>query len=126
MILNQFTRGEQVTGLVWLAVGALTSLVLEVVYLTARLPLPDGASVAFPITIVVAWWFNGVLTRTARLWSDNPYIGLVPLAAWLLGYLAFALGAAVTGDMWLANNILSLLLLMAGIGGGFFPFFKQK
>ena len=77
MILNQFTRGEQVTGLVWLAVGALTSLVLEVVYLTARLPLPDGASVAFPITIVVAWWFNGVLTRTARLWSDNAYIGPV-------------------------------------------------
>ncbi|KXU18401.1 hypothetical protein HMPREF2724_00300 [Corynebacterium sp. HMSC071F07] len=126
MILNEYSRGEQITGLAWLCLGALTSLVLEVVYLTARLPLPGGTSVAFPITIVLAWWFNTVLTRTARLWSDNSYIGLVPLAAWLLGYFAFVLGAVVTGDMWLANNILSLLLLIAGIGGGIFPFFAQK
>ncbi|AMO90817.1 hypothetical protein HMPREF3169_09230 [Corynebacterium sp. HMSC08C04] len=126
MILNEYSRGEQITGLAWLCLGALTSLVLEVVYLTARLPLPGGTSVAFPITIVLAWWFNTVLTRTARLWSDNAYIGLVPLAAWLLGYFAFVLGAVVTGDMWLANNILSLLLLIAGIGGGIFPFFAQK
>ena len=126
MILNEYSRGEQITGLAWLGLGALTSLVLEVVYLTARLPLPGGTSVAFPITIVLAWWFNTVLTRTARLWSDNAYIGLVPLAAWLLGYFAFVLGAVVTGDMWLANNILSLLLLIAGIGGGIFPFFAQK
>lgn len=126
MILNEYSRGEQITGLAWLCLGALTSLVLEVVYLTARLPLPGGTSVAFPITIVLAWWFNTVLTRTARLWSDNAYIGLVPLAAWLLGYFAFVLGAVVSGDMWLANNILSLLLLIAGIGGGIFPFFAQK
>lgn len=126
MILNEYSRGEQITGLAWLCLGALTSLVLEVVYLTARLPLPGGTSVAFPITIVLAWWFNTVLTRTARLWSDNAYIGIVPLAAWLLGYFAFVLGAVVTGDMWLANNILSLLLLIAGIGGGIFPFFAQK
>nr|WP_141748283.1 MULTISPECIES: hypothetical protein [Corynebacterium] len=125
-MLNEYSRGEQITGLAWLCLGALTSLVLEVVYLTARLPLPGGTSVAFPITIVLAWWFNTVLTRTARLWSDNSYIGLVPLAAWLLGYFAFVLGAVVTGDMWLANNILSLLLLIAGIGGGIFPFFAQK
>ncbi|MCG7247742.1 hypothetical protein QP414_05405 [Corynebacterium simulans] len=125
-MLNEYSRGEQITGLAWLCLGALTSLVLEVVYLTARLPLPGGTSVAFPITIVLAWWFNTVLTRTARLWSDNAYIGLVPLAAWLLGYFAFVLGAVVTGDMWLANNILSLLLLIAGIGGGIFPFFAQK
>nr|WP_275437229.1 hypothetical protein [Corynebacterium simulans] len=124
--MNEYSRGEQITGLAWLCLGALTSLVLEVVYLTARLPLPGGTSVAFPITIVLAWWFNTVLTRTARLWSDNAYIGLVPLAAWLLGYFAFVLGAVVTGDMWLANNILSLLLLIAGIGGGIFPFFAQK
>nr|WP_311518140.1 hypothetical protein [uncultured Corynebacterium sp.] len=125
-MLNEYSRGEQIAGLAWLCLGALTSLVLEVVYLTARLPLPGGTSVAFPITIVLAWWFNTVLTRTARLWSDNAYIGLVPLAAWLLGYFAFVLGAVVTGDMWLANNILSLLLLIAGIGGGIFPFFAQK
>ena len=99
---TDFSRGEQVTGLVWLAIGALLSVFLEVIYLTARIPLSNGASVAFPITIVIAWWFNSVLTRTARLWSRTPV------------------------DTLLANNILSLLLLLAGIGGGVWPFFKQK
>ena len=126
MIINQFTRGERVTGLVWLTVGALTSLVLEVVYLTARLPLPDGASVAFPITIVVAWWFNGVLTRTARLWSENPYIAGLPGLAWVAGFLAFMLGAAIGDGSLLANNILSLLLFAAGIAGSVWPFFASE
>ena len=49
---TDFSRGEQVTGLIWLSLGALLSLFLEVIYLTARIPLADGASIAFPITIV--------------------------------------------------------------------------
>ena len=36
---TDFSRGEQVTGLVWLAIGALLSVFLEVIYLTARIPL---------------------------------------------------------------------------------------
>ncbi|MCZ9296332.1 hypothetical protein [Corynebacterium yonathiae] len=123
---TDFSRGEQVTGLVWLGFGALLSVFLEVIYLTARIPLSDGASVAFPITIVIAWWFNSVLTRTARLWSPAPMVGAIPLIVWGLGFFAFMLLVPMTGDMLLANNILSLLLLLAGIGGGVWPFFKQK
>ena len=39
-IRTDFSRAEQVGGLAWLVLGALSSLTLEVVYLTARLPWP--------------------------------------------------------------------------------------
>lgn len=125
-IRTDFSRGEQIGGLVWLVVGALCSLTLEVVYLTARVPWFDGASVAFPITILIAFWFNGVLTRTARLWSENPYIAGVPGLAWVAGFLAFMLGAAFGEGSLLANNILSLLLFAVGIAGSVWPFFASE
>lgn len=101
---TDFSRGEQVTGLVWLAIGALLSVFLEVIYLTARIPLSNGASVAFPITILLAWWFNSVLTRTARLWSPAPLVGAIPLIVWCLGFFAFMLLVPMTGDMLLADR----------------------
>lgn len=125
-IRTDFSRGEQVGGLVWLVLGALCSLTLEVVYLTARVPWFDGASVAFPITILIAFWFNGVLTRTARLWSENPYIAGLPGLAWVAGFVAFMLGAAIGDGSLLANNILSLLLFAAGIAGSVWPFFASE
>ncbi|MDK8475595.1 MULTISPECIES: hypothetical protein [unclassified Corynebacterium] len=121
-----FSRGEQVTGLIWLSLGALLSLFLEVIYLTARIPLADGASIAFPITILIAAAFNVVLTRTARLWSDRTYITAIPTIVWGLGFFALMLLVPITGDVIVGNNILSLLLLLAGIGGGVWPFLKQK
>lgn len=110
----------------WLVVGALCSLTLEVVYLTVRVPWFDGTSMAFPITILIAFWFNGVLTRTARLWSENPYIAGVPGLAWVAGFLAFMLGAAFGEGSLLANNILSLVLFAAGIAGSVWPFFASE
>lgn len=123
---TDFSRGEQVTGLIWLSLGALLSLFLEVIYLTARIPLADGASIAFPITILIAAVFNVVLTRTARLWSDSTYIAAIPLTVWGLGFFGLMLLVPITGDVIVGNNILSLLLLLAGIGGGVWPFLKQK
>lgn len=123
---TDFSRGEQVTGLIWLSLGALLSLFLEVIYLTARIPLADGASIAFPITILIAAAFNVVLTRTARLWSDSTYIAAIPLIVWDLGFFGLMLLVPITGDVIVGNNILSLLLLLAGIGGGVWPFLKQK
>lgn len=123
---TDFSRGEQVTGLIWLSLGALLSLFLEVIYLTVRIPLADGASIAFPITIVIAAAFNVVLTRTARLWSDSTYIAAIPLIVWGLGFFGLMLLVPITGDVIVGNNILSLLLLLAGIGGGVWPFLKQK
>ena len=125
-IRTDFSRSEQIGGLVWLILGALCSLTLEVVYLTARVPWFDGASVAFPITILIAFWFNGVLTRTARLWSENPYIAGLPGLAWVAGFLAFMLGAAIGDGSLLPNNILSLLLFAAGIAGSVWPFFASE
>lgn len=123
---TDFSRGEQVTGLIWLSLGALLSLFLEVIYLTARIPLADGASIAFPITILIAAAFNVVLTRTARLWSDSTYIAAIPLIVWGLGFFGLMLLVPITGDVIVGNNILSLLLLLAGIGGSVWPFLKQK
>ena len=96
---TDFSRGEQVTGLVWLAIGALLSVFLEVIYLTARIPLSNGASVAFPITILLAWWFNSVLTRTARLWSPAPMVGAIPLIVWCLGSVSYTHLTLPTSDL---------------------------
>lgn len=123
---TNFTRGEQVAGLIWLSLGALLSLFLEVIYLTARIPLANGASIAFPITIVIAAAFNVVLTRTARLWSDSTYIAAIPLIVWGLVFFALMLLVPITGDVIVGNNILTLFLFLAGMGGGVWPFLKQK
>ncbi|MBK4137114.1 hypothetical protein GWO52_01190 [Corynebacterium macginleyi] len=123
---TNFSRGEQVAGLIWLSLGALLSLFLEVIYLTARIPLANGASIAFPVTIVIAAAFNVVLTRTARLWSDSTYIAAIPLIVWVLVFFALMLLVPITGDVIVGNNILSLFLFLAGMGGGVWPFLKQK
>ncbi|MBK4156465.1 hypothetical protein GWO69_03105 [Corynebacterium macginleyi] len=123
---TNFSRGEQVAGLIWLSLGALLSLFLEVIYLTARIPLANGASIAFPITIVIAAAFNVVLTRTARLWSDSTYIAAIPLIVWVLVFFALMLLVPITGDVIVGNNILSLFLFLAGMSGGVWPFLKQK
>src|SRR5690625_7490334 len=75
----EFSRAEAVGGLVWLSVGALLSLVLEVVYLGAYLTMPNGVRIAFPLTVAIAWWFNKVLTNTARLWRPNVVIAAIAL-----------------------------------------------
>ena len=70
-VRDDFSQGEAIAGLVWLSVGALVSLVLEVVYLNW-------------IWVVVALLFNAVLTKTARLWSDT--WALAPLSVWAVSY----------------------------------------
>lgn len=122
----EFSRGEAVSGLLWLSVGALLSLVLEVVYLGAYITLPSGMRIAFPITILIAWWFSKVLTKTARLWTPNPLIAAVPLIVWVLGFFAFLVIGSTTGDQWLGSNIRTVALLFAGIIGGVWPFVVSK
>lgn len=118
---EDYSRGEQATGLAWLSLGALFSLLLEVVYLGTWIgPVP------FPYTIVVAFFFNIVLTRTAKLWTDSFLIALIPLAVWGLGFFALMFGVEITGDMLLANNIRTVLLLFAGVAGGLVPLLRAK
>lgn len=103
VVRDDFSRGEAVAGLVWLSVGALVSLALEVVYLSW-------------IWAVVALLFNAVLTKTARLWSQT--WALAPLGVW--GCAFFISLAVLPPTSW------SLVLLAAGIVGGVWPLVRRK
>ncbi|APT92825.1 membrane protein [Corynebacterium phocae] len=118
--------GEKITALVWLSLGAVMSLLLEVIYLRARLPLGGGHTVAFPITIAVAFAFNMVLTKTARLWSSHPAIGAVPLSVWTVGFCGFFLAGDLGSVQALGASAWAAGLFMAGILGGVWPFFSEK
>lgn len=126
VLRTNFSRGEAIGGVIWLSVGALFSLVMEVVYLGARLDIPGIGSVPFPWTIVAAWLFNGVLTKTARLWSTRAWVALVPLAVWLIGFFGFLLLPGLSGDQLLGINMRTIVLLMAGIAGGVWPLIRLK
>ena len=103
VVRDDFSRGEAVAGLVWLSVGALVSLALEVVYLNW-------------IWAVVALLFNAVLTKTARLWSET--WALAPLGVW--GCVFFISLAVLPPTGW------SLVLFVAGIVGGVWPLVRRK
>lgn len=114
-----FSRAEQAFGLFWLSLGALVSLLLEIVYLGTWIgPVP------VPYTIIIAFFFNQVLTKTARLWNQKVLIALIPLIVWGLGYFLFTLGEGVTGDQLLGSNLRSLVLLFAGVAGGVWPIIR--
>lgn len=121
VIRDSFSRGEQIGGLVWLSIGASIALILEVVYLGARVDLPGGASVAVPWTIAVAALLNAVFTRTARLWSPRRWVALVPLVVWCAGFLVFLALPHMSGDQLLGSNLRTIALLVAGVAGGLWP-----
>lgn len=125
-VRTDFARGEAIGGLVWLSIAALISVMLEVVYLGTWVALPDGARIAVPYTIVLAFLFNLVLTRTGKLWTTNPAFALVPLYAWTGGFLLLMFGPAITGDQLVASSIRSVGLLLAGIAGGIWPLLRSK
>ncbi|MFC6146355.1 hypothetical protein [Corynebacterium nasicanis] len=123
---TDFSRGEAVGGLVWLSVAALIAVLLQVVYLGTWVTLPGGARLAVPYTIPLAFLFNMVLTRTARLWNPEPLVAAIPLYVWLAGYGALMMGVVVTGDQLLGSNIRAVLLLFAGVAGGVWPLVRGK
>ena len=103
VVRDDFSRGEAVAGLVWLSVGALVSLALEVVYLNW-------------IWAVVALLFNAVLTKTARLWSQTG----APAPLGVGGGAFFISLAMLPPTGW------SLVLFVAGIVGGVWPMVRRK
>lgn len=121
-----FSRGEAVLGLVWLSMGMILALVLEVVYLNARIPLPAGGSVLFPVTILLAWWWNKATSATALLWDRRPAIAAIPLAVWLLGYVLIAAVLPAGGLQLMSNSILVLALGFSGFLGGVWPIVYSK
>ena len=109
IVRDDFTRAEAVWGIIWLSIGAAVSALLEAVYLGSTV-----FGVPLPLAIPIAFLFNGVLTRTARLWTRRRLIVLVPLAVWLAAFSASAYAL-------LPINILPLLLMVAGLAGGVWP-----
>ena len=122
VVCDTFSRGEAAGAMVWLGIGALISLLLEVVYLNARV-----GTVPMPVTVLVAFGFNLVLTKTARLWSrGRAWVAYVPLAVWTVGFFALMFALPAAGPRLVPDNILTLLLLFAGIMGGVWPMFRVK
>ena len=124
---EEFARGEVATGIAWLSVAALVSLVLEVVYLGARIDV-GGISIPVPWTIVAAYVFNLIITRTAMLWTDRRNIALIPMWTWIAGYvfLWFWTTLPFGGDQVMGEWARTLLLLVAGIVGGGWPLRRRK
>ncbi|WP_295642586.1 hypothetical protein [uncultured Corynebacterium sp.] len=116
------TRGEKISGIVWLTIGALAGLFISVLYLGTRFTI-GGTSWPLPWTIVFAGWFNSVISRTAMLWTPNRAIAGIPVMVWLIGFvvlsawpfLPFAKSVLVPSTLW------SMLVLVVGLAGGMWP-----
>lgn len=91
---DDFSRGEVVQAFVWMCIFAAIAVMLQVGYFWA------------PLAIVFAGWFNAVLRRTAKLWTPNPWIQLVPLGVWVVGFWM------IVGK---GPSISEMLLLLVGI-----------
>lgn len=117
----RFPRGEIAVALVWLSIGAVISVLLEVVYLGTWWTVPGGLRIPAPWTILVAFFFTRVLSRTALLWTKRLAIAAIPAWVWLLGYLSLTFLQPVTGDILFPSDVRSILLLLAGLAGGAWP-----
>ncbi|MDO4908264.1 MAG: hypothetical protein Q3962_00215 [Corynebacterium sp.] len=115
--------GEIALALVWICIGALVSVLLEVVYLGARIDLQDR-HIPIPYMIIIAYLFNGVLTRTVMLWTRNILLISLPLIVWVLGYLGLTFGPAASGAILVGSSIWSILLILAGMAGGYMPLIR--
>ena len=67
-----------------------------------------------------------VLTKTAKLWTKNNAIALIPVWVWLAGFFLLTMLVPLTGDQLVGENIRSLLLMIAGVAGGSWPVIAQK
>ena len=121
-------RSEKIMGITWLAVGALISLILEVLYLGVWMPVGDGSQLAFPITVVIAGGFNFVLSRTALLWTRTWSVASIPLYAWFIGFVLVAAVPYMPGShqsVLLLNSVRTVMLLSAGVFGGVWPLLRM-
>lgn len=118
---SNHTKAEVAFGLMWLSIGALISVLLEVVYLGTWI-----GGVAVPYTIPVAFFFTMVLTKTALLWTKKTALALIPLWVWLGGFFLLTMAEGLSGDQLVGSNIRSILLIFAGVAGGSWPVMSKK
>lgn len=109
------SRAGLAFALVALAVAAVSSCLLEVAWLYARVPAgADGQTVALPIMIVLAAVINCAMVLEARKWARGWVVQAYPLAVWLLTLVCLHLGPG--GNMPVPPSLRGLLLLGAGLG----------
>ncbi|WP_245532340.1 hypothetical protein [Corynebacterium caspium] len=80
----------------------------------------------FPWTILVAAFFNVVLTRTARLWSKRVWVAAIPTIIWFLIFLLLAFGGSSAISPLLFPSARMILLFTAGMMGGLGPLIVAK
>lgn len=115
---TDFSRAEAVAGLIWLSIGAIVSLTVEVAFV--------GGAVGAVAAPLAALGFNAVLTKTARLWTPSTWIALVPLVVWVSGFFAGMLVLPAFGFAPVPANAGAVVLLLAGLAGGVWPLFRAK
>lgn len=77
---TEFSRGEVITGLVWLSAFAAAGSVFCLQYLPATIELKVTS---LPWTVPLAFGGCLVLVKTATLWSQNYLIQVIPAVVWL-------------------------------------------
>lgn len=98
---RQYSRREIVQAYVWLVIFAAASATME---FAATRPA------ALVFAALVAFLFNAVLTKTARLWTPSRLLPLIPLVVWCLVWV-------LLGVSW---------VVPVGIVGGVWPLLKWK
>lgn len=114
-VRTDFSAGEVRSAIMWLSVGALISVLLEVASLGTLWGIPSIAG---------AFLFNGVVGRTGRLWASKSE--WVPLAAWILGFALLCFGVEVTAALAAENSIRAAVLFAAGCLGGVWPLARRR
>lgn len=112
-------------GLAWLSLGALLSVLLEVIYLGTWVQF-GGKAIPLPYTIPIAFFFTMVLSRTALLWTKRISIAAIPLFVWTVGFFLLTMWVSFSGDILVGENLRSMLLLFAGVAGGGWPLLRAK
>ena len=108
--------GEKITAFVFLSLGALALLSIEVPYLHQWVHI---GSIAFPLpwTLLLAFFGNQVLLKTGLLWTKNRTIAAIPLWVWLVAWFALLMwtGLPFGGDEALGASLRTLMLPVAGL-----------
>lgn len=115
---TDFSPAEARSGLMWLSVGAVGSGLVEVASISSLYGVPS---------ILAAAGLGAVFTRTALLWTRGRVLGaLIPLLAWICGFLLLAVGPEVTAAIIAEYKIRCVILLAAACAGAVWPIVARK
>ena len=116
------TRSETIRGITWLCIGALFGLFIAVIYAGTRVTVGD-VDIPIPWTILFAGWFNWVISRTAKLWTDSHVVAATPIGVWALGFVLVTAwpSLGITDDQLTPQTVWSILVFIAGLAGGAWP-----